>query len=47
VMSGVCARLTIDPVTRDGVVILTNGNCTYANAHINEIEDLVYRTLDP
>jgi CubicO group peptidase (beta-lactamase class C family) len=45
IMAGVCTRLSIDPVTRTGVAILTNGSCPRAGSDIDEIEDRVLRTL--
>ena len=45
VLAGVCTRLNIDPVRREGVVILTNARCDVAGADIGAIEDRAFATL--
>jgi CubicO group peptidase (beta-lactamase class C family) len=44
-LAGICTRILVDPTRREGVVILTNGNCDVAAAHIDKIEDRVFQTL--
>ena len=47
VLAGVCNRLDIDPATRTGLVILTNGPCTAGNSNsINAVENAVLQALD-
>jgi hypothetical protein len=45
VLDGICTRLTIDPATRTGVVVLTNGRCAEADARINAIEAAAFAAL--
>ncbi len=45
-IEGVCTRMDIDPIRKDGVVILTNGKCDQAYAHIDAIEERVLHTLE-
>jgi CubicO group peptidase (beta-lactamase class C family) len=42
---GVCTMLFLDPVEREGVVVLTNGSCAVAEPKMHAIKDRAFATL--
>ncbi len=45
-ITGICTRLEIDTAKKEGLVILTNGNCDQANGHMDAIQEVAWYTLD-
>lgn len=45
-IEGICTRLEIDQVHWEGVVILTNGNCSASQPHIDALVPRILSTLD-
>jgi CubicO group peptidase (beta-lactamase class C family) len=45
-LRGVCTRVNIDPVNRDGFVMLLNGLCSTVGSAMNAIENRAFRVLE-